>query len=339
MPYFVGLDVSKKTTSICVIDAEGATVEETVAETTPRAIVAALRGGGRRYRRVGMEASSMAAWLFAGLAKAGLPIISIDPRHAHAVLSTRHNKTDRNDAAGIAELMRIGTYKPAHIRSPAAREIRALLVAREALVAKRRDIDGVLRSLLLGFGLKVQRGGRKSFADRVEALVARYPAAAALRPLLRVRHVLNSEIEAFDLQVKEAADNDAVCQRLQTAPGVGPLGALAYRSVIDEPNRFPSSRAVGVHLGLTPRTYQSGDRSAQGRITHAGDRMTRKLLFLAACVLSQPGKRESWLSRWAKTLIDRMHYKRAMVAVARKLAIVLHRMWVTETDFQWERAA
>ncbi|WP_312163598.1 IS110 family transposase [Phenylobacterium sp.] len=337
MPYFVGLDVSKNTTSICVVDTDGQVIEELTVETTPRALVEALRGKRRRYRRIGMEAGDMASWLNEGLTKAGLPIICIDPRHAHTVLAARHNKTDRNDALGIAELMRIGSYKLAHMRSHESQEIRALLVARDMLVAKRRSLDSVIRAILLGLGLKIPRYATRTFVERVAAIVAKYPAAArSVGPLLRVRSVLVAECEAYDHQVDQFAMSDPVCRRLVTAPGIGNLCALAFRAAVDEPRRFPNSRAVGAHFGLTPKTYQSGEKTSQGRITHAGDPVIRKLLYLAACNLSRPGRRESPLSRWAKALLQRMRFKKAMVAVARKLAIVLHRMWIDDTDFRWE---
>lgn len=338
MPYYVGLDISKKTTSVCVVDAEGAIVQEATVETTPKAIGSTLRGARRRYGRVGMEASPLAAWLYSGLAKFGLPIISIDPKYAHAVLATRRNKTDRNDAQGIAELMRIGTFKVAHIRSAEAHEMRALLVARDVVVTRRADIDGVIRSLLLGFGLKLAAGAKKSFLARVKLLSRQHSnAAAILAPLIALRASLDKAVEAYDRQVADVANGDPVCRRLMTAPGVGPLGALAYKSAIDHPERFAKSRNVGAHFGLTPRTYQSGERSVQRGITRAGDAFVRKLLYLGATSLMRRGARASWLSRWGAELMERTPYKRAMVAVARKLAVVLHRMWLTETDFKWER--
>lgn len=339
MPYFVGLDVAKRSTSICVLDELGAIVEERSVETSPKAIIGALRGGRRRYRRLGMEGGPLSAWLYEGLAKAGLPITNIDARHAHAVLSTRRNKTDRNDARGIAELMRAGTYRISHIRSRESRELRSLLVAREAIVTKRADIDSVIMAVLLGFGLKLAAGARKTFAARAEVLGRTDAGAwAVIEPLLRVRAALVEECRHFDARVEELAKEDTVCRRLMTAPGIGPLAALAFKSAIEFPERFPASRTVGAHFGLTPRTHQSGERDVRRGITHAGDRMVRRLLYLAARSLSRRGARSSWLSMWARSLLERIRYNKAMVAVARKLAVVLHRMWMTETDFRWERA-
>ena len=199
MPYFVGLDVSIETSCICVVDAEGATVQECSVETTPKAIAAALRGQHRRYGRVGMEANDMAAWLTAGLAKSNLTVTPIDPRHAHAVLSTRHNKTDRNDAAGIAELMRIGTFKRSHTRSPEANEIRAIMLARETLVNKRRDIDSVIRAVLRLAGLKIPTGAGRSFPGSVAALAQSSGGlVAAIEPMMRIRDALISECQKFE---------------------------------------------------------------------------------------------------------------------------------------------
>jgi transposase len=339
MAYFVGLDASKKTTYICVLDRDGRVDREGMVETSPRAIIDFLRGERRRYVRVGMEAWTMARWLYEGLAKAGLPIVIIETRNAHGILKTQRNKTDRNDARGIANLMRMGTYRKVHVKSQASQEILAMLTTRRLLSEKARDIDNAIRGFLLGAGLKLAAKGRCTFDQRVEVLAGRHPfAAAMIRSLLAARTALISEKIVIEGKLLSIARNDAVCRRLMTAPGIGELTALCFKSAIDEPHRFPKSRAVGAHFGMTPKTIQSGETLFRGRITGWGDGAVRQGLVVAAWTLFRKNTRRSWLSDWAVQIAQRRGAGKAIVAAARRLAIVLHRMWVSETDFQWKSA-
>ena len=340
MPYFVGLDTSKKTTSVCVIDAAGVVVREGVVETSPPAIIGFLRGEGRRYARVGMEAWSIAPWLYAGLAKGRLPIFCIEVHHAHGILKTRRNKSDRNDARGIAEMMRVGAFRQVHVKSDWSREVRAMLVARTALVTKAGDLANLIGGTLLTFGLKLGRLQRRTFERRALALTEQNPAArAVVAPLLRARAALIEERNAIESRLLAIAQSDPVCRRLMTAPYVGPLTALLYKTAIDEPGRFGRSRNVGAHLGLTPRLHQSGEISTLGRVTRAGDAAVRTALFIAAIGQLKTNVRPNWLRAWALDLAERRGRKKAAVALARRLAIVLHRMWISETDFRWEGPA
>jgi len=339
MPYFVGLDASKKTTHICVVDRSGAVVQTGVVETSPKAIAGFLRGQGRRYVRVGAEAWAISSWLYEGLARAGLPIVLIDARHAHGLLKSQRNKTDKNDARGIADLMRIGAYRPVHVKSAASQEIRTLLTARAMLTLKAHDIANFIHGALLGAGLKLAKLQRRTYEARVEALIANNAFLKSLvEPLLRARAAILLERDGIEARLLAAARADPVCKRLMTAPGVGELTALIYRSSIDEPGRFPRSRAVGPHLGLTPRTYQSGDAEWRGRITRCGDGLLRRALVTAAMTSLKKNTRESWLKVWARGVAERQGGMKAGIAVARRLAVVLHSMWVTQTDFRWERS-
>lgn len=334
MPNYVGLDASKATTSICVINERGEIVREGAVPTEPAAIIGFLRGEGRRYARVGIEAMSMASWLYERLAKAGLPIICIEARHAHAILKGRLNKTDRNDARGIADIMRAGLYKAVHIKSAASQQAKLLLTARKALRNKCRDIDNLIRGALLQFGLKLQAGRPASFEARARELAVKSAAAREIvEALIAVRVVINERVEVFDGLVKRLVDEDPVCRRLMTVPGVGPIAALAYRVAIDVPERFASSRAVGVHLGLTPRTYQSGETERRGRISKCGDEAARTGLFLAAKIVLSRRTRNTALKDWGKAVAARRGYLRAVVAVARRLAVMLHRMWLSASDY------
>jgi transposase len=334
MTHFVGLDVSKATTSICVIDREGKVVREATVETAPAAIVGCLRGERRRYRRIGLEATSFAPWLYEGIAKAGLPIICIEARHAHGVLKSRLNKTDRNDARGIAELMRVGIYKAVHTKTRESQAAKLLLTTRGMLRRKQCDFDNLIRATLLQHGLKLSPGAKASFGRRAAALAASHPLLNRIvGTLLEVHDFLGAKAAALEAQIEDLVREDAVCQRFLTVPGVGPLTALAFRSAIDVPERFSKSRNVGVHLGLTSRAYRSGTIDRQGRISKCGDAAARTALFNAAQSVLRPTGKRSELKTWARELLKRKEYYVAAVAVARRLAVILHRMWLDGADF------
>ena len=338
MACYAGLDASKSTTKICVLDALGAIIKEGVVDSDPKAIVGFLRGAGWRYRRVGMESWSLAPWLYAGLAKAGLPIICIEAGHSSAMLKAkRSNKTDKNDARGIAEIMRAGIYKSVHIKSVESQHIRSLLTVRKFLRTRATDTEIVIGATLLVYGHKLRLSGRATLEQRVRKVVgANAFLASLIEPLLAVRKRTLEEVEAFEQRLKTIAADDPVCRRLMTAPGVGPLVALTYRSAIDEPRRF-RSRNVGAHLGLTPRVNQSGMRDAKGRISKHGDAAARTALVMAARQQLRKAGRPSWFKEWANAVAARRGAMKALIAVARRLAVILHRMWLTETDFRWTR--
>ena len=340
MPHFVGLDASKATTSICVLDQDGETIREGVVPTEPKAIVAFLRGERRRYRRVGLESMSMASWLYEGLARAGLPVICIESRHAHGVLKARLNKTDRNDARGIAELMRVGVYKAVHVKTIASQQSKMLLTARRHLLKKCVDVDNFIRGALLQLGIKIKRGRTYAFAKDIEALT---PAARAVRQvinsLMMVRRSIETEVRVLTKRIGELVAEDEVCRRFMTVPGVGPLTALSFRAAIDVPGRFRHSREVGVHLGLTPRRFSSGTIDRGGRISKCGDAATRASLFLAAQSMLRTGTRGNWLKSWGLSIAASRGRGKAIVAVARRIATILHRMWVDGTDFRNEPRA
>jgi transposase len=334
MTHFVGLDASKATTSVCVMDAEGKVIREATVETDPSVIVGYLRGERRRYRRIGLESTGFASWLFEGIAKAGLPIICIEARHAHGILKARLNKTDRNDARGIAELMRLGVYKAVHIKTRESQAAKLLLTTRRMLKRKQRDFDNLIRSALLQHGLKLAAGRANTFGRRAAAMAAPHPLLnSVVEAMLDVRDLLVSKAESLEAQIGELVQHDPVCQRFLTVPGVGPLTALAFRSAVDVPERFEKSRNVGVHLGLTPRAYRSGTINRQGRISKCGDEAARTALFNAAqSVLRTTGK-PSELKTWGRELLEKKDYHVAAVAVARRLAVILHRMWLDGTEF------
>jgi transposase len=336
MPHYVGLDASKATTSICVVNEDGARVQEGAVETEPRAIIGFLRGQHRRYGRIGIEAMAITPRIYEALARAGLPIVCIENRHAHGVLTARtKKKTDRNDARGIAEMMRVGIFKPVHIKTQASQEAKVLLTARKFLVYKRKDIDNFVGAILLQAGLKLPRGSGPSFLKRVQPLI---PKAGLLREtidtMLEVRARLGMKIEQIEAKIAEVANADPICRRLLTAPGIGRLTALVYRTAVDVPERFSNSRNVGAHFGMTPGSRQTGRVERRGHITRCGDSAVRSALHLSARAILRSRTRPSALKTWGRRIVDQIGYWKAVVAVARKLAVILHRMWVTETDFE-----
>ena len=340
MGYFAGLDVSLEETTICVVDDAGMIVREARAASEPEVLVAFFEACGMKMERVGLEACSLTAWLHGGLTEAGIPAICIEARQAKAAMGAMPNKTDRNDARGIAQIMRTGWYRAVHVKSPPCRAWRALLTARRMVLNKRRDVENGIRALLREVGLKVGTPSRKDFPARVRELAADDPVLLSLaESLLSVIAVMTREAERLTKQVIDEVRVEPTCRRLMTVPGVGPLTALAFRATIDQPCRFRKSRDVGAHLGLTPRRYQSGETDVQGHISRCGDELARTALYEAAHSLLIRSTKWSALRAWGMNIAKRRGMARARVAVARKLAVILHRMWVDGSEFHWGKQA
>jgi transposase len=336
MKQYAGIDVSLKESHVCIVDDEGRVVSEAVVASEPEALARHLTRWTGSLARVGLEAGSQSQWLHAGLCAAGLPAICIETRHLKATLSAMRVKTDRNDARAIAQAMRVGMYRAVHVKSPTAQEQLALLTARKLLVNKLKDLKNGIRGLLRGFGLKLGRVGRAGFEVRVRELLAgNLGLTAIIELLLTAGAALREQQAALHGQVLQAAKQDSVCRRLMTTPGVGAVVALTFRSAVDDPDRFTRSKAVGAHFGLTPTRYQSGETDRSGHISKAGDEMVRTALYEAASVLLARVARWSALKAWAMRVAKRRGFKRARVALARKLAIVLHRMWQDGSEFHW----
>ncbi len=336
MEHYAGIDVSLKDSSVCVVDATGRIVREAKVASEPEALVAFLLGLAVPPARVGLEAGPLSQWLHAGLVEAGLPATLIETRRVRAALSAMTVKSDRNDARGIAQLMRSGWFRPVHAKTLLAQEVRALLTARKQLQIKLCDLENSLRGILRGFGLKVGATGRAGFEGRIRELVAGQAVLERnVEPMLRAHAALRAEFATLHRQVLAIVREDDTCRRLMTVPGVGPVVALTYTSAIDDPGRFKRSKDVGAHFGLTPRRYQSGEVDRTGRISKVGDAAVRTALFEAANVMLTRAGRFSALKAWALRVAARQGMTRAKVALARKLAIVLHRMWVDGTTFRW----
>jgi transposase len=334
--HHAGIDVSLERSSVCVVDATGRIIRETKVASEPEALVRFFRELGVPLTRVGLEAGPLSQWLHAGLTGAGLEAVLLETRHVKAALSAMVVKTDREDARGIAQLLRMGWYRPVHRKSPDAQEVRALLAGRKLLQAKLRDVELSIRGLLRGFGLKVGEVSKGRFAARVRELAAGQPMLErVVGPMLRARDALRSEYLTLHRAVLAIVREDAVCRRLMTVPGVGALVAVTFASAVDDPARFRHSRDVGAHFGLTPKKYQSGETDVTGGISKVGDAMVRAALYEAANVMLTRAGRFSALKRWGLEVAKRRGARRAKVALARKLATVLHRLWVDGSEFRF----
>ena len=328
--------MSLEQSSVCVVESNGKIVREAKVASDPETLSAFFRDLGLPLARIGLEAGPMSQWLHAGLVAAGFVVVLLEPRHVKAALSAMTVKTDRKDARGIAQLLRMGWYRPVHCKSPPSQDVRTLLAGRKLLLCKAIDIELGIRGLLRGFGLKVGTVSTGKFAARVRELSAGQAMLEQVtEAMLRAREVLRTEINTLHRQVLVIVRADEVCRRLMTVPGVGALTALTFKSAVDDHARFASSKAVGAHFGLTPKKYQSGETDITGAISKVGDAMARGALYEAAQVMLTRVMRFSTLKRWALQVAQRRGMKRAKVALARKLATVLHRMWVDGAEFRF----
>jgi transposase len=340
MEHYAGIDVSLERSSVCVVDASGRIIREAKVPSEPEALVGFLAGLGVALTRIGLEAGPLSQWLHADLTAAGFEAVLLETRHVKAALSAMVVKTDRKDARGIAQLLRMGWYRPVHCKSPAAQEVRALLVGRKLLQGKLHDVELSIRGILRGFGLKLGEVSKGRFAARVRELAAGQPMLErVVEPMLRARDALRAEYQVLHRAVLAIVREDAVCRRLMTVPGVGALVAVTFASAVDDPARFRRSRALGAHFGLTPKRYQSGETDVTGGISKAGDGMVRAALYEAAHAMLTRTGRFSTLKRWALEVAKRRGMKRAKVALARKLSALLHRLWVDGSEFRFGREA
>jgi transposase len=336
MQHYVGLDVSLKQTAVCVVDQTGKIKREGMVASDPDAIVRFIKAHAPQLARAGLETGATSTWLWTELNKRGLPVICIDARHAKAALKMQINKSDRNDAAGIARIMQCGWYREVRVKDLDSHAIRALLSSRALLVAMKRDLENQIRGLLKNFGLVIGRAKMTTFTTRAKELLDAQPAlSAAVEPLLKAREALGCQIAELDRKVLRLARGAPQVRRFMTVPGVGPITALCYLATIDDPARFKKSRTVGAYVGLTTRRYASGEIDWTGRISKCGDAMLRSYLYEAANVLLTRITRWSSLKAWGVRIAKRRSLSKARVAVARKLAVILHRMWVDGTEFCW----
>ena len=334
---YAGLDISDKSTHLCVVDGSGVVVWSGACATDPEVIARTLTSRAAGVVRVVLETGPLSAFLYHGLVERGVPVTCVCARHAKGVLSARVNKSDPHDAEGLAQMARTGWFKAVRIKAEATHMDRARLKIREQLVASRLAMAGQLRGLLKLFGLRLgQATTPNRRRERLAALFALKPELEPiLAPLIESLEALEAQIGRSSRQLAAQAAADPVTARLMTTPGVGPITALVFKTSIEDPGRFDRGEDAGAFAGLAPRRNQSGERDYKGRISKAGDPMLRSALYEAANVLLVRVKRPCALQTWGRRLAQTKGAKRARVAVARKLAILLHRLWRSETEFRW----
>jgi transposase len=344
MKHYVGLDVSLAETAVCVVDREGCIVLAACVASQPQAIAGVLCRRAGEVVRVVLESGQLSTWLARELRALGWPVVCVDARQAHRALSGRLNKSDAADAEGLAQLARTGWYREVHVKSLGSDRLRALLGARDRLIRMRKDLESQIRGTLKAFGIRlgqVKPGKeREGFRVQVRMVAPEDPAVkAAISALLAAHRAICQEYEQLDARLRRSARDHELITRMMTVPGVGPITAAAFIAVIDRPERFKKAASVAAYIGLTPRRYQSGEVDYSGRISKSGDAMLRACLYEAAVALLSRVERFSALKSWGVRLAARKGFRKAAVAVARKLAVILFRIWADATKFRWSREA
>jgi transposase len=339
MEQYAGIDVSLESASICVVDGNGWIVCEAKVASEPQALIAWFGGLEFKLARIGLEAGPLSQWLYSGMREAGLAVELLETRHVRDAFRAMPVKTDRKDARGIAQLMRLGWFRSVHCKSLPAQELRAVLAARKLVQSKRHDVEMSLRGILRGFGLKVGPTTPRSFEGRIRELVDGHATLLAVADaLLLARASLGEQLGKLQRRLVSLARDDSRARLLMSTPGVGVLVALTYVAAIDDPGRFKSSKATGAHFGLAPKKYQSGETDITGRISKIGDASVRTALYEAANVILTRPVKGSALKSWALRVAKRAGMRKAKVALARKLAVILHRMLADGTRFIADKA-
>ena len=344
MPLFAALDVSKKETQVHVVDVSGRCVWRGKVPTNPNNIATVLHPYAKHLQKVGLETGSWSSWLFHGLTDLGFNVACMDARQAHAALSVTVNKTDANDAEGLAHLLRTGLFREVRVKPWCDLRRRALLRARATLVRTVVDLGNAIRSALRLFGFNMAAGpgsgGARAFERRVEQHLAEQPGLApVVMPLLDAWRAARKQVARHESSIRAEVRADERCQLLMTVPGIGHLNALAFVAAIGDTKVFPSGRTAAAWIGLTPRRYQSGEINMQGRISRHGDKLLRAYLYEAAAHILTRAKTDSALKRWGTALREKIGFKRANVAVARKLAVTLFAMLRSGKPFEADGVA
>lgn len=333
---YVGLDVSLKTISICILNEKGKRLVEGEVDSTPEAVSDFLKKTGLEIGQIGLESGNLTHYLKKGLLKMNYQVAVMESRKMAAILATIINKTDKNDARGIAEALRVGHFQECVHRSDEAVEIRTLLHMRQTAVEERTHITNSLRGHLKVYGIKFSKKAGKSFRKKVEDAVKNLTPRIQkmICSLLNILDALNNEIQAMTKEVEDVAADHEDVQLLQTIDGVGPMTALAFKTEIDDPNRFENSKDVAAYIGLTPTQYSSGEIQRQGGISKKGSKRTRYLLVEAASAMLTRCKMWSRLKAWGMKLQKKKGTRKATVAMARKLAVIMHKMLLTKKPFE-----
>lgn len=335
MSYYAGLDVSMKETVICIVNEKGESVHRGRAKTDPEKITQHLLNVKLKIEKIGIESGSLSHWLVNQLQGKGLPAKCIDARKMAAILSIRVNKTDDNDAQGIAEAMRCGLYKEVAQKSQIAVETGTLMQCRKTLVHQRVQLINSVRGFLKTYGIRLGSSGEREFPAKVRSKLLEIfeIARMGIESLLNCYEKLCEEIKKLEIKIEELAREDEDIKRLRTVPGVGLITAMTYKTEIDDPHRFKKSRDVGAYFGMTPRQYSSGESKKQGRVSKCGSSEVRTLLTEAGLVCLTRTKKWSKVKAWGLKIMRRHGAKKAAVATGRKLAVIMHRILIEKKDF------
>jgi transposase len=344
MKYYVGLDVSNKETSICIVNYDNNLVKEAKVLSDPDSIHRYLQKTGLQFDKIGIEAGALSHWLVTGLKARGWNMICMDSRFMSAILSVNVNKTDRNDARAIANAIRCNNYKQVHIKSIESIKTNCLLTARKTLVRQKGQLCNVIRGSLKTFGIKLSKGKKHirevireaiafdEFTPEEQKLSSKVD-WSVIETLVFCCEKIEEQLEILEQKLESLAKNDKIAQRFITHPGVGAVTAMSYKAEIDDPTRFRKSRSVGAYLGMTPKQYSSGEIVKQGRISKSGSTEVRTLLHEAGIIVITRTKKKSKLKSWGLKKKRKLKTQKAGMAVGRKIAINLHRMWIEDRDF------
>lgn len=334
MEYYSGLDVSLKETFISIVDKNGKLISERLVSTNANDISNYLLNSGMKFSKIGIESGQFSIHLCKELEKMGLAVTCVDARHMAAALSARINKNDKNDALGIAQMMRVNLYKEVKIKSDESCQIKVLLGSRNQLISSRQQIMGTVRGLLKIYGIKIPVKSNK-FISQVKGAILRLNeiSSSSIKTLLNSLESIELSISELDKIFKELGKTDEDCKLLMTVPGVGIITAMTYKATLDEPERFEDSETVGAYLGLTPKQYSSGEINRHGSISKMGPKSCRTILYEAAQSLLVVSKKKNKIKTWGLKIAKKKGMKKAIVAVARKLAVVMHRMLITRREF------
>lgn len=335
MNYYAGLDVSMKDTFICILDEAGKVINQGRSKTNPEEISRYLKRHQLSLDKVGIESGALSHWLVEELKKMEIPALCIDARKMAAIMSIQINKTDKNDARAIAEAMRCKMYREVVAKSQSSIEIGTLMSSRRLIVEQKVQITNAIRGFLKTYGIRLGSCGDASFAQKVREKYKDKNLVAweGIVGLLNCFEKIYEELKILTKRVEDLARTDEEVKRFMTIPGVGAITALSYKIEIDNPRRFRNSRAVGAYLGMTPKQYSSGETKRQGRISKYGSSEVRSLLNEAATVMLRRSQRWSKLKAWGVKLQRKHGFKKATMAVGRKLAVIMHKMWIDQTDF------
>jgi transposase len=337
MTYYAGLDISMKETSIAIVDEKGKFIFEKVCNTKPEDIAKTLNDSGVKLEKIGLESGCLSFWLMDELKQLGFPAICIESKQMATIIALKVNKTDKNDARLIAEVMRCNLYKEVYHKTKESIEIGLQMGARRTLVDVRTKLKNSIRGFIKAYGIRLGGVSHTKFPNIVRNAIKKHEDSvqAAIEGILKSYEEVCRNIEQAEKQLEELCKKDAVVQLLESIPGVGTITALTFKAVIDNPYRFVNPRDIGAYLGLTPRQYSSGDTVSQGRISKCGCSELRTLLVECATVLLTRTNGWTKLKAWGLKIMKRSGIKKAAAAVARKLAIIMLRMWQEGKAFIW----